>query len=778
MKFEDFFHKATEYKLNSGKTKNFDPYSYQTKLAKQDVWPTLLEIPTGCGKTESAIIAWLWQRRYKEKNKPPRRLVYCVPMRTLVDQTYERVNNWIKHLEIKDVTISVLMGGRIENEWIEEPEKDAIIIGTQDMLLSRALNRGYGLRPSRWPIEFGLINNDCLWIIDEVQLMDNGLATSLQLQAFREDMKTFGNSHTMWMSATINKGQMSTVDYKSDRHDHFQEKIPELEKITTAKKALKSLDVKLDESIYNVNDIEKITKLHQNKPMLIIVNNVKRAQELFKEIEKIKEKNCMLIHSRFRPHERRDLNKKLADIKQDDDIIVVSTQAVEAGVDVSSHILITELAPIASMVQRFGRCNRRGEYDDSAVYWIDLNIEKNSYPYSPDDLEASKQWLKDQKSASSADLKYNETEKMHDMVIRKSDIIGLFDTSPDMSGNYLDVSRFIRHQNNLVDVRVYWKSISDKPKKLDRIAYHDEICTVSITDLRQFLKKSNNNAWFYNYMNKEYNPEECWEKVYEKDIMPGQTLLLNSEYGGYSQKYGLDITEKANVKEIQHENNPENKNIEGKDITIKDHSMNVVNKAKNIVSELDLTNEIKDIIIEAALYHDLGKSHPVFQHTLRHDKSTDQLLAKSSHKGKSHSRKNFRHEVASALAYLNIKHPKSDKKTDLIAYLIASHHGKARLALRPVVISKVNADSKYLLGFPIDTVEKLPEVDLGSITIPETEIDISIAKIGKRDDTSSWLSKMLALRDSKEYGPFRLAYLEAVLRAADITASKEEENGV
>jgi hypothetical protein len=79
------------------------------------------------------------------------------------------------------------------------------------MLLSRALNRGYGMSRYRWPMHFGLLNNDCLWVMDEVQLMGSGLTTSLQLQAWREDLTLRPNgklrplvlpTHSWWMSAT------------------------------------------------------------------------------------------------------------------------------------------------------------------------------------------------------------------------------------------------------------------------------------------------------------------------------------------------------------------------------------------------------------------------------------------------------------------------------------------------------------------------------------------------------------------------------------------------
>ena len=75
------------------------------------------------------------------------------------------------------------MGGEEPDDWDRHPEADVILVGTQDLPLSRALNRGYAMSRYRWPLEFGLLNNDCLWVFDEVQLMGDALATSTQLQA-------------------------------------------------------------------------------------------------------------------------------------------------------------------------------------------------------------------------------------------------------------------------------------------------------------------------------------------------------------------------------------------------------------------------------------------------------------------------------------------------------------------------------------------------------------------------------------------------------------------
>ena len=195
-------------------TGNPNPFPYQERFADADELPELVHAPTGAGKTATAILGWVW--RYFYTNKPTsRRLAYCLPMRVLVEQTRDEARNWLGNLGLTEkVKVHVLMGGEDADEWDLDPERPAVLIGTQDMLLSRALNRGYGMGRFRWPMHFGLLNNDCLWVLDEIQLMGTGLATSTQLQAFRESLGTFGTVKTVWMSATLLPGWLGSVDYR------------------------------------------------------------------------------------------------------------------------------------------------------------------------------------------------------------------------------------------------------------------------------------------------------------------------------------------------------------------------------------------------------------------------------------------------------------------------------------------------------------------------------------------------------------------------------------
>jgi len=154
--FGEFFKQAT----------GLNCFPYQRAFEEVDELPELLNVPTAAGKMATAILGWLYWRLTWQQNT--RRLVYCLPMRTLVEQTHNCSELWIRRLEESRllecdeacrVRVHVLMGGADSTDWDEQPERDAILIGTQDMLLSRTLNRGYGVSRYRWPMHFGLLNN-------------------------------------------------------------------------------------------------------------------------------------------------------------------------------------------------------------------------------------------------------------------------------------------------------------------------------------------------------------------------------------------------------------------------------------------------------------------------------------------------------------------------------------------------------------------------------------------------------------------------------------------
>ena len=121
-----------------------EPYPYQKALALGE-WPDLLDIPTGLGKTAAIYFAWQYKRAAGD-DRTPRRLVWCLPMRVLVEQTAELIRRWGIRLKEEGIlkeapAVHVLMGGSVDQDWDSAPHRDIVDIGTQDQLQSRALNR-------------------------------------------------------------------------------------------------------------------------------------------------------------------------------------------------------------------------------------------------------------------------------------------------------------------------------------------------------------------------------------------------------------------------------------------------------------------------------------------------------------------------------------------------------------------------------------------------------------------------------------------------------------
>jgi CRISPR-associated endonuclease/helicase Cas3 len=91
---------------------------------------------------------------------------------------------------------------------------------------------------------------------------------------------------------------------------------------------------------------------------LVVLNTVQAAQDVYRQLRG-GPADCTLLHSRFRGIERARLIADVTACPQDR--IVISTQVIEAGIDLNAAVLVTEAAPWPSIVQRAGRCNRTGK---------------------------------------------------------------------------------------------------------------------------------------------------------------------------------------------------------------------------------------------------------------------------------------------------------------------------------------------------------------------------------------------------------------------------------
>lgn len=858
-KFERFFRELT-------KNPDIQPHKWQSELAgNYNLSNRLIRIPTGFGKTLGVLSAWLWNRVRKNDDKWPLRLVWCLPMRVLVEQTENEVRMaldalgllWTDGDHSGKVGVHQLMGGANGGDWHLYPEECAVLIGTQDMLLSRAMNRGYAAARARWPMDFGLLNQDCLWVMDEVQLMDVGLITSAQLQAFRDvdsELTTRNRPcHTWWMSATLQPEWLKTSPDTLNITKNLPEtRIPacdrtgnlwDTDKVTKPCRLVPSSEKELAALITT----EHINAGNgANGPTLVVVNTVNRAVEIYESLQKDKKMNGVelrLIHSRFRPCERAPWRKAFLNrsaCAPGTNRIIIATQVIEAGVDISAGLLITELAPWASLVQRFGRCARWG--GKAEVIVADLNL-KNTAPYDTDEVNAARNALT--LLGDVAPFHLESFEEQHselldnlypynpEHLLLRHELDELFDTNPDLSGADIDISRFIRTGDER-DLQVFWiagipKGSSPSP---DLKPVREALCSVPFLAVRDWLcgketkserkpkLKSSMHAWVWDWLDGE------WRKVERKDLYPGQVVMVAAECGGYDENRGwTGKAEDQNFSPIEVKTDSDADTSQDNESssrlpvwqTIATHGREAGLLAKRIAGLV--APELTELFYLAGRLHDTGKSHDYMQDLITSEDRPDRRdLAKAPDTAWSKKRsKGYRHELASAIALFAVlqRHtpdhqallgpwrnlltsaglaPDSgtQQKTphtsieeeiigltadqfNLLAYLVCAHHGKVRMVWHSCPADQMNNDSVIRIrGIQENAV--LPEIPVyctdGSLSLlPRTALTLAPASVGlNRHTGQGWTERVLNLHSS--YGPFTLAWLEALLRAADQRASK------
>ncbi|MDB5345974.1 MAG: hypothetical protein JWP89_4351 [Schlesneria sp.] len=576
------------------------------------------------------------------------------------------------------------------------------------------------------------------------------------------------------MSATLDAKPITTVDHPEPAAGFARLALSDADrKHAPVKKRLGAAKPLQKSKIVLSNDSEKksyakdlaaaVKEAHREGTLtLVVMNRVSRAQDLLKELESLKKAKAKvepwkaelaLIHSRFRLTDRKTQEKILfADAEPGPGRIVVATQAIEAGVDVSAATMFTELAPWSSLVQRFGRCNRGGEFSDARVIWIDATLkddkDKVALPYEAAEFNTSRQFLLGLKDVGPGALEAVRDERPAPIVhtLRRKDLVELWDTTPDLAGNDLDISRFIRDADNN-DVQIYWREwdrtartgrppkFEDKREQAARFPSPElpELCSVSMIAIRQFIDKLANEkdarrrfaAW-------RWNPRDAdWDLIASKAIRPGMVLLLHVEASGYDSQSGWTGDASAKVPLVATRFNIEQES--NSDDALGDRPEDLPTHLRNVANQvIGLRDAFKslppdipwDAIIRAGWWHDVGKAHEAFQ-TAMHDSplvstldpAKQQLWAKSGSKMrpdyrvKDERRSGFRHELVSALAWLY--HHSDNDHANLIAYLIASHHGKVRLSIRSLPNEKQPLDPKLRYARGVRQGDPLPNVEIG-----------------------------------------------------------------
>jgi CRISPR-associated endonuclease/helicase Cas3 len=361
---------ATQFKSLTGNA----PFPWQDALYQrfqQGEFPASCALPTGLGKTN--VIA-IWLIASAKGLKVPRRLVYVVNRRTVVDQTTteaEKLRERAHEIGISNLAISTLRGQYADNqEWSEDPSRPAIICGTVDMIGSRLLFSGYGIGMKARPLHAGFLGQDVLLVHDEAHLEPafQVFIEKIQEEQQREKEVPWPKFRVMELTATTRgEGEVFTLT-KEDETNEIVKK-----RVNAAKKL--HLEPVRDTKKFAEQITERAKTFEDQKCAVVVFTRT--VDDVRRIAEKLPKDRVLTLTGTMRGKERDDLVKKdifkrfLPGGSNDGETNwLVCTSAGEVGVNISADHLVCDLSTFESMAQRFGRVNRFGERNDTEVHVI------------------------------------------------------------------------------------------------------------------------------------------------------------------------------------------------------------------------------------------------------------------------------------------------------------------------------------------------------------------------------------------------------------------------
>lgn len=410
------------------------PYPWQKRLYDRliagDV-PDVLDIPTGLGKT-SVIPIWLIalsdSLKHRDGVPVPTRLVYIVDRRVIVDQASDTARQIAEAigraggaaLNLPPLSVSTLRGGggmADGRDWLKNPAKPAVIIGTVDMVGSRLFFSGYGAGKKIRPFYAGMLGQDSLVVLDEAHL-------SPALEKSLADMKEIASDvprkvrppKTLFMSATRRPDRDELDILSLDGADL------EFKAVRDRYEAQKALSL-VDSEQNDLPGVVVSEALKMTGRTIVYVQRPSDAARITRNLQD-EGKDAVMLTGTLRGFERDVLTGAAppavtaaegtaapdAAALQRGEIFgrfarppddgarvqcyLVSTSAGEVGADLDADDMVSDIAPFDSLVQRLGRVNRSGGRSSKAVVVYSDSVIRKSKIF-PRQLEATLGLLRD-----------------------------------------------------------------------------------------------------------------------------------------------------------------------------------------------------------------------------------------------------------------------------------------------------------------------------------------------------------------------------------------------
>ncbi|MEM0103207.1 MAG: CRISPR-associated helicase Cas3' [Candidatus Methanomethylicia archaeon] len=336
--------------------------------------PFFINAPTGYGKTFISMSVALNELTNGYKT------IISYPLRSLIEDQKFKINSFMDWIGKRDVVGCRYMGDAtsiylvypITLTTIDTLSLTALGISPEDTksIFNELMGTNYGSL-GHYIFSWASVYTSTI-ILDEVHLLYDSSKSLSFLISLLKISRELGN-RLIFMSATIPDKFIQKLKkyHKNVIYEKFNKNI---DPTFYEERKEKNYEIKL-ESYTSEEKLENIKNIIENDEKkfnraLIVFNTIEDAIKLYSMIKG----NKILIHSRFSIKDREEKLKLIEKLSCQNKLIVIGTQAIEAGVDFSSDLIISEIAPPNSLIQRFGRFLRKYEKNGKAYIWYEENI--------------------------------------------------------------------------------------------------------------------------------------------------------------------------------------------------------------------------------------------------------------------------------------------------------------------------------------------------------------------------------------------------------------------
>lgn len=376
----EFLNKVKEDKFKNGELSKINKirgeifYNIQNELEKNYKDEKIFSItsPTGTGKTLSGFFAAL---KLKDLLKDNRKIIYSLPFTSIIDQNYESIyellesienfskceNEYIiKHHNLSNVEYSSENENYDKNkaELLIENWTSGIVVTTFVQLLQTLIGN-----KNRMLKKFNSMRGAII-LLDEIQAID---IKYLRLVDFiLKGAVKYLDCRIIMMTATKPLILKESCELLYNNEEYFKmfnrtSIMPKINPITVEE------------------FIEEFTNNIEEKSYLIICNTINQSLKIYDSLKNLDREVYYLSTNLLPFHRKNIINEVSYMLKKGENIILVSTQVVEAGVDFDFDVVIRDIGPMDSIIQAAGRCNRNGKKKNGQVYLYSMINDKEEY---------------------------------------------------------------------------------------------------------------------------------------------------------------------------------------------------------------------------------------------------------------------------------------------------------------------------------------------------------------------------------------------------------------